>query len=84
MKIEMVINFLKNYYKFFQKFHQDGAKVKKVDGFDMIKNMAANVETMMQHKIDAIKVKELRLIYQISVYSEFLILLSSWSSPKGL
>jgi hypothetical protein len=28
----------------------------KVDGFEMVKTMAANVEVMMQHKIDAIKV----------------------------
>ena len=27
-----------------------------VDGFSMVKEMAAKVETMMQHKIDAIKV----------------------------
>ena len=30
--------------------------VVKVDGFEMVKTMAANVEVMMQHKIDAIKV----------------------------
>ncbi len=42
--------------KSLQKFGSEGVKVVKVDGFDMVKNMAANVETMMQHKIDAIKV----------------------------
>ncbi len=31
--------------------------MKKVDGYTMVKNMAADVEAMMQHKIDAIKVK---------------------------
>lgn len=39
-----------------QKFHADGARVTKVDGFTMIREMANNVMTMMQHKIDAIKV----------------------------
>ncbi len=28
----------------------------KVDGYEMVRTMAANVEVMMQHKIDAIKV----------------------------
>ncbi|XP_040571671.1 voltage-dependent calcium channel subunit alpha-2/delta-3 isoform X34 [Lepeophtheirus salmonis] len=36
-------------------FHSQGAKVATVDGFKMVKNMAASVETMMQHKIDSIK-----------------------------
>jgi hypothetical protein len=40
----------------FQRFHAEGATVAKVDGFEMVKTMAANVEVMMQHKIDAIKV----------------------------
>ena len=40
----------------FQRFHNEGADVVKVDGFEMVKTMAANVEVMMQHKIDAIKV----------------------------
>ena len=40
----------------FQKFHSDGASIKKVDGFQMVKQMAAKIEIMMQHKIDAIKV----------------------------
>ncbi len=31
--------------------------MKRVDGYTMVKNMAANVEAMMQHKIDAIKVR---------------------------
>ena len=39
-----------------QRFHNEGADVVKVDGFEMVKTMAANVEVMMQHKIDAIKV----------------------------
>ena len=39
----------------FQKFHSDGASIKKVDGFQMVKQMAAKIEIMMQHKIDAIK-----------------------------
>jgi hypothetical protein len=40
-----------------QKFHTEGAKIVEVDGFEMVTKMAANVETMMQHKIDAIKVR---------------------------
>ena len=32
--------------------------MKKVDGYAMVKQMAANVEAMMQHKIDAIKVSK--------------------------
>jgi hypothetical protein len=28
----------------------------EVDGYSMVKEMVANVEAMMQHKIDAIKV----------------------------
>ncbi len=39
-----------------QKFNSNGAKVEKVDGFEMVKKMAKDVEIMMQHKIDAIKV----------------------------
>ena len=30
-------------------------KVAEVDGFDMVRTMAAEVQIMMQHKIDAIK-----------------------------
>ena len=41
---------------FFQKYHSEGAKIEEIDGFSMVTKMAANVETMMQHKIDAIKV----------------------------
>jgi len=33
-----------------------GATTKKVDGFRMVQTMAASIEAMMQHKIDAIKV----------------------------
>jgi hypothetical protein len=43
---------------YFQKFHADGAKVQKVDGYTMVRDMANNVMAMMQHKIDAIKVKK--------------------------
>jgi voltage-dependent calcium channel alpha-2/delta-3 len=32
-----------------------GATTKKVDGFRMVQTMAASIEAMMQHKIDAIK-----------------------------
>ena len=39
-----------------QRFHTEGAKIEAVDGFTMVTKMAANVEIMMQHKIDAIKV----------------------------
>ena len=39
-----------------KRFHTEGAKIEEIDGFEMVKRMAANVETMMQHKIDAIKV----------------------------
>ena len=39
-----------------QKFQSDGATIKRVDGFQMVKQMAAKIEMMMQHKIDAIKV----------------------------
>ncbi len=49
-----------------QRFHAEGADVIKVDGFEMVKTMAANVEVMMQHKIDAIKV-----IMLISWYLDF-------------
>ena len=42
-----------------QRFHTEGAKIEEIDGFEMVKRMAANVETMMQHKIDAIKVRNL-------------------------
>jgi len=38
-----------------KRFHTEGAKIEEIDGFEMVKRMAANVETMMQHKIDAIK-----------------------------
>ena len=47
---------------FLQRFHTEGAKIEEIDGFEMVKRMAANVETMMQHKIDAIKVRNLNLI----------------------
>ena len=40
-----------------QRYHTEGAKIEEVDGFSMVTKMAANVEIMMQHKIDAIKVK---------------------------
>jgi len=39
-----------------QRFHAEGATAVEVDGFKMVQSMAANVEIMMQHKIDAIKV----------------------------
>ena len=39
-----------------QRFRDNGAKVEKVDGFTMVTNMAKEVETMMENKIDAIKV----------------------------
>ncbi len=44
----------------FQRFHTEGADVMKVDGYEMVRTMAANVEVMMQHKIDAIKVNKSR------------------------
>ena len=44
------------HFLFFQKYHSEGAKIEEIDGFSMVTKMAANVETMMQHKIDAIKV----------------------------
>ena len=39
-----------------QKFVDRGAGTTKVDGFRMVQTMAASIEAMMQHKIDAIKV----------------------------
>ena len=45
-----------HFLSFFQKYHSEGAKIEEIDGFSMVTKMAANVETMMQHKIDAIKV----------------------------
>ena len=45
----------------FQRFHAEGATAVEVDGFKMVQAMAANVEIMMQHKIDAIKVAYLSL-----------------------
>ena len=42
--------------KLLQRFHTEGAEIEQVDGYAMVTKMAANVETMMQHKIDAIKV----------------------------
>ena len=49
----------------FQRFHTEGAKIEEVDGFQMVTKMAANVEIMMQHKIDAIKVSFLKTHYVI-------------------
>ncbi len=45
------------------------------DGFEMVKNMAANVETMMQHKIDAIKVG---VIISVGAWSTRAIVLLSF------
>ena len=39
-----------------QRYHTEGAKIEEVDGFAMVTKMAANVEVMMQHKIESIKV----------------------------
>lgn len=44
---------------FLQRYHTE-AKVEEVDGFAMVTKMAANVEIMMQHKIDAIKVSSIK------------------------
>ena len=49
-----------------QRFHTEGAKIEEIDGFEMVKRMAANVETMMQHKIDAIKVRILNLFQDMN------------------
>ena len=49
-----------------QRFHTEGAKIEEIDGFEMVKRMAANVETMMQHKIDAIKVINLNLFQDMN------------------
>ena len=49
-----------------QRFHTEGAKIEEIDGFEMVKRMAANVETMMQHKIDAIKVQNLNLFQDMN------------------
>ena len=38
-----------------EKFHDEGAEVVRVDGNKMVSSMAATIEQMMQHKIDAIK-----------------------------
>ena len=45
---------------FSQKFEEEGAKTVKIDGFKMVQSMAASIEAMMQHKIDAIKVGEIQ------------------------
>ena len=50
-----------------QRFHTEGAKIEEIDGFEMVKRMAANVETMMQHKIDAIKVQNLNLFQDMNL-----------------
>ena len=50
-----------------QRFHTEGAKIEEIDGFEMVKRMAANVETMMQHKIDAIKVRNLYLFQDMNI-----------------
>ena len=50
-----------------QRFHTEGAKIEEIDGFEMVKRMAANVETMMQHKIDAIKVRNLNLFQDMNL-----------------
>ena len=47
-------------YHFSQKFEEEGAKTVKIDGFKMVQSMAASIEAMMQHKIDAIKVGEIQ------------------------
>ena len=44
------------FLSFTQRFEDEGAKTAKVDGFKMVRSMAASIEAMMQHKIDAIKV----------------------------
>ena len=49
-----------------QRFHTEGAKIEEIDGFEMVKRMAANVETMMQHKIDAIKVRIFNLFQDMN------------------
>ena len=41
-----------------QRYHTEGAKIEEVDGFAMVTKMAANVEVMMQHKIESIKVRK--------------------------
>jgi len=38
-----------------KRYHTEGAKIEEVDGFAMVTKMAANVEVMMQHKIESIK-----------------------------
>ena len=53
----------------------------------MVKDMAANVETMMQHKIDAIKVRKAlhALILVIDIYLPSIIVFScseSWNLPR--
>ena len=50
-----------------QRFHTEGAKIEEIDGFEMVKRMAANVETMMQHKIDAIKVRNINLFQDMNL-----------------
>ncbi len=60
---------------YFQQFERNGAKVRPEDGFEMVKNMAANVETMMQHKIDAIKVG---VIISVGAWSTRAIVLLSF------
>lgn len=47
----------------FQRYHSEGAKVIRVDGYKMVQSMAASIEAMMQHKIDAIKVNTTDWLY---------------------
>ena len=54
MLIQLILIVYMQY--FLQKFISKGAETKKVDGFRMVQTMAASIEAMMQHKIDAIKV----------------------------
>ena len=71
----------------FQKFHSDGASIKKVDGFQMVKQMAAKIEIMMQHKIDAIKVPNLKKNLTIFICLDRIITIAKaddWLGPPCL
>ena len=55
--------------------------MEKVDGLEMVEEMAKNVGIMMQHKIDAIKVRDLFMksnptVWAVSTF--WLVIAGSW------
>ena len=65
-------------FPFLLQRYQSDAKIEQVDGFALVKEMAADMETMMGDKVEAIKVRQIAhiIIANKLVYNSYFLLFS--------